>query len=122
MSLRITSAIVVGLVLVAGACGNGSDLRADAGADFSIGVGQSPTFDGCGSQGQIQNYKWAITDAPDFMTGDSAKVIREIESACSFTLVAAMDLQEVGTWTVELIVTDAASGTSSDTVSVEVTP
>lgn len=122
MSLRIVSAIVVGLVLVAGACGNGSDLRADAGADFSIGVGQSPTFDGCGSQGQIQNYKWAITDAPDFMASNSGKMIREIDSACSFTLVAAMDLQEVGTWTVELIVTDAASGTSSDTVSVEVTP
>ena len=86
-------AAVLSVILLAAACGSGDDLQADARADFSIAVGDSPTFDGCSSGGEIRNYSWAIIDAPDLMAGDAGKVIRETEPACSFTLDAAMDVQ-----------------------------
>ena len=111
---------LLGVMLLVGACGNGSELRADAGADLSIRVGESPTFDGCGSDGQIQNYRWVIIEAPDLMAGDADKVIREIESSCSFTLDATMEIQEIGTWIVELTVSDSGGNTSADTVRLEV--
>ena len=113
---------VLSVMLLAGACGGGNELRADAGADLAIVVGDSPTFDGCGSSGQIQNYQWVIIEAPDLMEGDAGKPIREIESSCSFTLDATMDIQEVGTWVVELTVSDSDGNTSADTVTVEVSP
>ena len=119
--LRLFSTLaLLGAMLLVGACGNGSELRAEAGADLSIRVGESPTFDGCGSDGQIQNYRWVIIEAPDLMAGDAEKVIREIESSCSFTLDATMEIQEVGTWVVELTVSDSDGNTSDDTVSLEV--
>ena len=119
--LRLFSTLaLLGVMLLVSACGNGSDLRADAGADLSIRVGESPTFDGCGSDGQIQNYKWVIIEAPDLMAGDADKVIREIESSCSFTLDASMEIQEIGTWVVELTVSDSDGNTSADTVRLEV--
>ena len=119
--LRLFSTLaLLGAMLLVGACGNGSELRADAGADLSIRVGESPTFDGCGSDGQIQNYRWVIIEAPDLMAGDADKVIREIESSCSFTLDATMEIQEIGTWIVELTVSDSDGNTSADTVRLEV--
>ncbi len=117
--LRI--AALLALLLVAGACGDSNDLKADAGEDFSISVGESPQFDGCGSDGDIQNYRWVIVAAPDIMDGDAGKVIRETEPDCAFTLEAAMEVQEVGSWTVELTVTDGTDS-SVDSVTVEVTP
>ena len=113
---------VLSVILLAGACGNGSELKADAGADLSITVGDSPTFDGCGSNGQIQNYRWVIIEAPDLMPGDAGKVIREIESSCSFSLDATMEIQEVGIWVVELTVSDDDGNTSDDTVTMEISP
>lgn len=119
--LRLFSTLaLLGAMLLVGACGNGSELRADAGADLSIRVGESPTFDGCGSDGQIQNYRWVIIEAPDLMAGDAEKVIREIESSCTFTLDATMEIQEIGTWIVELTVSDSDGNTSADTVRLEV--
>ena len=112
-------AIVSMLALVA-ACSNGGELQADAGADFSIKVGESPTFDGCDSQGEIQNYGWVIVEAPDVMAGDTGKVIREIDPSCSFTLGAAMEIQEVGQWVVELTVSDESGNVSNDTVTVDI--
>ena len=110
-------------MLLIGACADSDEaLNANAGDDFSIVVGQSPTFDGCRSGGDVANYQWVIIEAPDLMDGDSGKVIREIEASCSFTLEAAMEIQEVGTWVLELTVNDAAGNTSVDTVSVEVVP
>ncbi len=114
-------AIALALVLAAAACGDGDDLRADAGSDIAIQVGESPTFDACGSGGDIENYRWEIVEAPDIMEGDAGKVIREVEANCSFTLEAAMEAQEVGTWVVELTVSDADGNTSVDTVEVDVT-
>lgn len=123
MSLRYRNAIsaLVSVLLVVGACGSGSSLKADAGPDSSVAVGDSPTFDGCASEGDIQNYQWRIIEAPDLMEGDSGKLIRETGQGCSFALDAAMGPQEVGTWIVELTVIDAESETSTDTVRVEIT-
>ena len=56
------------------------------------------------------------------MEGDAGKVIRDIELSCSFTLEAAMEVQEIGTWVVELTVSDAAGATSTDSVDIEVGP
>lgn len=116
-------AVVLVVILVAAGCGDSDDgLRADAGADFAITVGGSPTFDGCGSEGSIDNYRWVIIEAPDIMEGDDGKVIREVEPSCSFTLEAAMEAEEAGTWVVELTVTDDGGATSVDTVRVDVQP
>lgn len=120
--MRRTSGVVAVLaaVLVIGACGSDGDPVADAGDDFSIAVGQSPTFDGCGSDGDIDNYRWVIIEAPSLMEDDANKPLRDIDSACTFTLEAAMEVQEIGTWVIELTVSDAAGATSSDRVTVEV--
>ncbi len=113
---------VLAVMLVVGGCGDSDGPQADAGADISIKVGESPTFDGCGSGGSIDNYRWVILEAPDIMEGDAGKVIREIEPSCSFTLEAAMEAQEVGTWLVELTVSGPDGATSVDTVTVDVQP
>ena len=112
--------LAIGLLLaLVGACSSGG-LNADAGTDFAINVGDTPTFDGCDSTGEIQNYAWVIIEAPDVMAGDQSKIIRETDPVCSFTLDAAMVSQEVGDWVVELTITDDAGNTDSDTVRVEV--
>ena len=119
--MRTVLAMAVSVMLLAAACGDSDDLKADAGSDFSISVGDAPTFDGCASGGEIQNYRWVIVAAPDIMEGDAGKVIREVEPNCSFTLEASMEVQEVGTWVVELTVTDDSGASSVDTVEVAVT-
>ena len=121
MGISRISAMFAAVALVAVGCGGGG-LSANAGADFSISVGESPAFDGCRSEGDIDNYQWTIVKAPSIMEGDAGKVIRDIELSCSFTLEAAMEVQEIGTWVVELTVSDAAGATSTDSVDIEVGP
>ena len=113
--------IAFSIVMTLAGCGSGAvELRADAGADFSVAVGESPTFDGCASTGQIVNYKWTIMAPPDAMADDKDKVIREMEPNCSFTLEAVMDLKEMGQWLVELEVSDADGNNATDTLTITV--
>ena len=114
----------LGLILAAGfalaACGGEASLSADAGLDFSVAVGEMPVFDGCGSEGNITNFEWIIVEAPETAPADSPKEIREFEENCEFTLEAAMILEDVGLWTIELTVTDGTAE-QTDQVMVEVT-
>ncbi|MEM7094626.1 MAG: PKD domain-containing protein [Actinomycetota bacterium] len=112
--------ILVGLL--ATACGSDDALEADAGSDFSVSVGESPTFDACESQGDIVNYAWKILSAPDGMPGDDGKMIAEESTDCSYQLTATMIEDEVGTWEVQLTIEDGDGATSTDAVMVEVTP
>jgi hypothetical protein len=119
--MRAGTVAAVAVVALLGACGGDDELAADAGEDFSVAVGESPTFDGCGSSGEIVNYRWKILEAPPTMADDAGKVIEEVDPDCSFTLDAAMIAEEEGSWVIELTVTDAGGATSTDTVAVEVT-
>ena len=112
--------LTVTVLLVA--CQNSPALQANAGTDFDLTVGEAPTFDGCASTGDIVNYQWTIISAPGQMSGDAGKVIREVDTNCSFTLDAEMGVDEVGTWTIELTVSDAQGNTSRDTMQVDVIP
>ncbi len=82
--------------------GGGSSVYANAGYDRSVGTGQSITFDGTGSSGQITSYDW------DFGDGSSGT-----GSAPSHTYSAA------GTYMVTLVVSDTIN-TDSDTITVTV--
>ncbi|MCI0394552.1 MAG: hypothetical protein L0332_18335 [Chloroflexi bacterium] len=116
--------LIFGLVLLAvwlAGCGGSEPLAADAGPDITIAIGESPRFDGCASTGDIANYKWTIATAPAKMSGDAGKVIREVDANCSFTLEAAMGLDEVGEWVIQLEVRDDGGNTATDTVTVTVT-
>lgn len=119
---RLLFVLVLAASVCLPACQFGAGLMASAGADFSVKMGEAPTFDGCGSTGRIVNYKWTITGAPSAMAKDTGKVIREVDASCRFTLESAMGIQEEGVWTVELEVRDASGSTSTDTVMVTVTP
>ena len=117
--------LMIGLSLgmLAGCQGGGSaPLQANAGQDFTVKVGQPPTFDGCASTGEIANYKWTITGAPEQMASDAGKIIREVDANCSFRLEANMGVDEAGDWTIELEVRDSGGNTSTDTVQVKVEP
>jgi hypothetical protein len=120
----LNSVLIAGLILgLLAACGGSSaPLQANAGTDFSVNIGESPTFDGCASTGEVANYKWTIVSAPDKMSDDAGKVIREVDANCSFTLGAAMGVDEVGPWVIELEVRDAGGNTNTDQVQVEVGP
>jgi len=105
------------LLFIAAGCSN-TALEADAGQDFSVSVGESPEFNGCDSAGDIERYEWIIRDAP----ASGAAAIGTTLSAnttCTHT-VDAMSVNDVGTWTVELIVADADGQTSIDQVQVTV--
>ncbi|NDJ61363.1 MAG: hypothetical protein GYB67_09570 [Chloroflexi bacterium] len=97
-------------------------VTAAAGDDKTIIVGEVPAFDACASTGAIVNYRWVILDAPDHVPGDDGKVIREIMPDCSFDLENEMLFSDVGTWLLELEVTDEAGNIDSDTVEVTVNP
>lgn len=105
---------------VAWGCGGDDELAADAGNDFSVSVGGSPTFDGCESRGEVVDYAWKILEAPPSMADDVGKMIAETTPDCRFTLDAAMIAEEAGRWVIELTVTGADGATSTDTVAVEV--
>lgn len=121
---RITTILVMGwLALVVIACQGNSPsaaLQANAGSDFSIKVGESPSFDGCTSTGDMINFRWKIISAPATKAGDAGKMIREVDEACSFTLPASMGPDEVGEWVIELEVQDSSGNSSTDTVTVTV--
>ncbi|MEM7337835.1 MAG: hypothetical protein AAF467_04245 [Actinomycetota bacterium] len=118
--IRAAAAAVVTVLALAG-CTDGDGLAADAGDDFTIAVDEAPTFDGCGSSGDITNYAWIIRETPSNMADDVDKELRSEMGDCSFELENAMTIDEVGEWTIELSVTDADGGISSDLVVVEVT-
>jgi len=66
------------IALLGAACGGDAD---------SVAVGGVPSFDGCDSAGDITNYMWVIRSAPPDMASDAGKVLREVLSECSFSLV-----------------------------------
>ena len=103
------------------ACGDDDGLKADAGGDFSVVVGESPEFDGCSSSGNIVNYEWVIIEAPGTMADDVGKPLPETLNECAFTLETAMIVDEIGMWVIELTVTDTDGATSTDSVSVDIT-
>ena len=118
MSRFMVVLLVTAVLLVA--CGGTDSLTADAGDDFSVKMGEQPHFDGCASTGNITNYKWTIVNAPQEMSEDVGKVIRETEPECAFTLDAQMGVDEVGVWEVQLEVQNDAGDTAVDTVNVTV--
>lgn len=95
-------------------------LSANAGVDFTLNVGEIPTFDGCASTGAILNYQWTILEAPEAKASDVGKVIRATESNCRFTLEDAMVIEEAGTWVIELEVRGEEGDTAKDSVTVTV--
>ncbi len=112
--------LVITAILATACAGSGESLKADAGEDFSVQIGEHPRFDGCDSTGEIVNYKWTILSAPDKMQEDAGKVIREIDSECTFTLDAEMVVDEVGEWEVQLEIAGADGKKDSDTLLVTV--
>lgn len=120
MSRTVYALLIAGLLLAG--CGGGAPLKADAGPDFSVKMGGSPTFDGCKSTGDIVNYKWTIITPPPTLAADAGKVIREVDAHCSFILDAHMGVDELGEWVVQLEVRDSKDNTATDAVTVTVTP
>ncbi len=118
--MPILGAALFFLFLLVACGGDGDELQANAGDDFSVAVGESPTFDGCASNGDIANYRWVIVEAPSSMQDDVGKPLKEFATECSFTLEAAMISKELGSWVVELTVSDNAGNASDDAVSLEV--
>ena len=110
--------VVLGLLLIG--CGENNPLAANAGEDFAIQVGEAPTFDGCASTGNIGNYRWTIIEAPPEMAEDNGKIIRDVDTNCSFSLDAAMGLKEVGNWVIELEVSNSVGRRDTDRVIVTV--
>lgn len=115
---RLAAALAV-FGFFAAACGGGSSLTSDAGEDFSVTVGTAPEFNGCDSSGEITNYQWVITGAPETSADSEGKTLRSEMNDCNFTLESAMEVADLGTWTIELTVTDG-SDTATDVVQVEV--
>jgi len=112
--------VVLSMALIAVGCGDDDGLRADAGPDTTVLVGEVAIFDGCQSTGDIANYQWRIQETPSGVADDVGKVLRETDSGCSFTLETAMVVDEVGTWTIELEVADSSGATSTDSVEIDV--
>ena len=112
--------VLTAAALLFAACSGGSSIDADAGSDFSVVVGEAPIFDACDSAGEIENYEWQITGAPDNRTDDVGKPLRTTMNECSFELESAMLVDDVGEWTIELTVT-SGSESATDAVTVEVT-
>ena len=108
--------VVMALVLVG--C-SGISLEADAGPDFSVAVGESPEFNGCDSAGDIQRYEWTITDAPAASTSAIGMTL-SADGGCSH-IVDSMDVDDLGVWTIELVVTDSEGTSATDQVMISVT-
>lgn len=121
VKLHRTSVILVSaLATVTLGCGSDNELSADAGSDFTVSIGETPTFDGCDSTGDITNFKWTIIGAPPAMPDDAGKSLRDQLSDCSFDLENSMIADEIGSWIIELEVSDGDGQSSSDTVGVTV--
>jgi hypothetical protein len=118
---RLMVVLLITAVLLAACGGSADSLTANAGNDFSVKMDEQPRFDGCASTGDITNYKWTIVSAPEDMSEDAGKVIREIEPDCAFTLDAQMGVDEIGVWEIQLEVQDAAGNTAVDILTVTVT-
>lgn len=117
MTVR-TQLPLAAMAVALAACGGGG-VSADAGEDFSVGLGEAPVFDGCGSSGDGLSYTWTIVEPPDDMADDTGKVLRESIGDCSFTLESDMVVADVGTWVIELSVTDGDT-VETDQVTVNV--
>lgn len=116
--------LLVVLALLLTACGDEDkpeSLKANAGEDFGVKVGEAPTFDACKSTGDIQNFRWIILQAPETKAADNGKVIRANESNCRFTLEDTMVIEELGQWVIQLEIEDADGKKTTDTVTVTVT-
>ena len=84
-------------------------------------VGCSSTDDsGTNPTGGTDVGEEVIEDRGNDLSDDVGKSIRDSSPECSFTLEAAMVLDEIGTWVIELTVTDSSGADASDTVSVDV--
>lgn len=121
--MRRATALFIAGGLALAACGGesaGDSLVVDAGDDFTVEVGDAPVFDGCASEGEFANYEWTIISAPEGASDDDGKVLRTVMADCSFELENAMDIADVGDWTIELVATDGDSE-GSDQVVVTVT-
>lgn len=104
---RITAILAAGgLALAACGGGAGSELVSNAGADFEVTVGEAPVFDGCSSSGEITNYQWTIVEAPASQPDANGKELRTVMSNCEFELENAMTIDDVGEWTIRLVITD----------------
>lgn len=110
--------LAIGLLLVG--CVADQVLKADAGPDFTLSIGESPTFNGCASAGNITNFQWKILEAPEAMAEDNGKVIKEMYADCAYTLETEMGFEEMGIWIIELEVTDDQGATAVDTVAIDV--
>lgn len=120
--MRLKAVVGVVVCCMAGAgCGGNTSLSADAGEDFSVAIGEAPEFDGCESLGEISDYRWVITEAPESMAADIGKEIRSSMDQCSFTLESSMVTEDTGSWVIELTVEDADGEVSTDAVTVTVT-
>lgn len=120
MGFRAGIGVLV-ICAAAGGCGSDTALTADAGDDFSVSVGTAPEFDGCGSEGEIVDYRWTILGAPESMAADVGKELRASMDECSFVLESSMVTQDQGSWDIELSVEGADGESSTDQVTVTVT-
>ena len=94
-------------------------VQANAGDDFSVREGAAPTFDGCGSSGQIVTYEWRIVAAPAGREAAEGNVIQSAAD-CTFELGAQMVVDDMGEWVIELSVVDGEGNRDSDRVTVVV--
>ena len=115
---RLTALLIAAGIALAACGGDSGSLVADAGDDFTVAVGEVPTFDGCGSEGEFTNYEWTIIEAPDSQPDADGKPLRTLMADCSFELENAMIIDDVGEWTIELA---AISGETEATDQVVVT-
>ena len=121
--MRRITAIALAAALGLSACasdGASSTIEANAGVDFEVEVGVAPVFDGCDMTRDVTNFAWTIVDAPETQADSDGKVLREVQSDCTFQLESAMVIGDVGEWTIELLAT-GSEGESTDQVVVTVT-
>ena len=115
--MRRSLAVTMAAGLFLAACGTEVEvgsLTADAGTDFTVAVGDVPTFDGCASSGDISNYEWTIVEGP--AADDAGKALRETMGSCDFDLENAMVIDDVGEWTIELNITDGNISATDEVV------